>query len=570
MMHTLRYSHNMNLLLDMWTSTSQRSYLAVIVSFCPNLDRKSSLMLNDITTGGNPNTHILDFIDLSNERHTAYNIKTALLRCLSKYSICHKIGSITLDNGSNNIAMLETLDKDLQKGIGTNPEGGLVKIRCMNHVLNRVFLDLLKPFEKHYRELLSRIDRLTYYLKSNVYVRRKIRSYIPHTIPKHNNTRFLSRHRQLEAFLKVSKGVKAFFFDNRFDPDYQLSQEDGSIFCYEQDEVETILFFVRLTRIFQEFTMMLQDDSMNNLPGGIEYYLHINQYFEACEMLKNGSTTTQQLQDIGLKESYLAIRKETHDVVLSSVLSARPKFTKYRDLVNAEPGFWVAHILQPTVKTCVLTNSFDESFQKEVLQSVDKYVNLYIKDFREKHDSSSDRPHLVSPTVDSNGTGGNKFKVLRILERSRVRNVAMHHASIKSEWQIYLDEPVEARSDYLGYWLGNRSRFPALCSLALSLYHTKLSTADVERCFSISKRVLDNRFSLASENLRRTMIIRNRMKCFDLSSRMNKVKDLPLESWISDDDESDYNAADSATRSEAQPDQIITIPSGNSSDDSEN
>lgn len=251
LMHALRYSHNINLLLDMWTSTSQKSYLAVIVSFCPNLDRKSPLMLEDITTGRNPNTHILDFVDLTNERHTADNIKTALLRCLSRYSISHKIGSITLDNDSNNIAMLETLDKDLRKDIRTSSEGGLVKIRCMNHVLNRVFLDLLKPFEKHYSGLLSRVDKLTYYLKSNVYMRGKVRSYIPLTIPKHNNTRFLSRHRQLEAFLKVSKGVKAFFFDNRFDPDYQLSQEDGSIFCYEQDEVDGILFFVRLTRIFQ-------------------------------------------------------------------------------------------------------------------------------------------------------------------------------------------------------------------------------------------------------------------------------------------------------------------------------
>lgn len=95
-----------------------------------------------------------------------------------------------------------------------------------------------------------------------------MRSYIPLTILKHINTRFLSRRHQPEAFLKVSKGVKAFFFDNRFDPDYQLSQEDGSIFCYEQDEVVAILFFVWLTHILKEFTMMLQDDSMNNLPGG--------------------------------------------------------------------------------------------------------------------------------------------------------------------------------------------------------------------------------------------------------------------------------------------------------------
>lgn len=62
----------------------------------------------------------------------------------------------------------------------------------------------------------------------------------------------------------------------------------------------------------------------------------------------------------------------------------------------------------------------------------------------------------------------------------------MRSATVRSEWQIYLDEPVETGSDYLGYWLSNKSRFPALCSLTLSPLHTKLSTADVERYFSIS------------------------------------------------------------------------------------
>lgn len=211
--------------------------------------------------------------------------------------------------------------------------------------------------------------------------------------------------------------------------------------------------------------------------------MHINQYFEACETLKNGSASSQELQDIGLKQSHLSIPRETHHVLLSAVLSARSKFNKYRDIVHAESGFWAAHVLQPSVKTLVLTNSFGESFQKEVLQSVDRYVNLCIQGFKENHLSSSNRTHLTSPTANSHGTGGNKFRVLRNLERSHVRNIAMRNATVRSEWQIYLDEPVETGSDYLGHWLSNKSRFRALCSLALSFYHTKLSTADVERCF---------------------------------------------------------------------------------------
>ncbi|KAM3164006.1 putative transposase of the Rover1 hAT-like family [Lachancea thermotolerans] len=82
--HALRHSTNKDLLLDIWTSTSQKSYFAVIVSSCPNLNRKSPLMLEDITTGGKPSTHILDFVELSDERHTTDSIKTVSLGCPSR------------------------------------------------------------------------------------------------------------------------------------------------------------------------------------------------------------------------------------------------------------------------------------------------------------------------------------------------------------------------------------------------------------------------------------------------------------------------------------------------------
>lgn len=59
--------------------------------------------------------------------------------------------------------------------------------------------------------------------------------------------------------------------------------------------------------------------------------------------------------------------------------------------------------------------------------------------------------------------------------------------------------------------------------------NAKLLTADVERCFSISKRALENRFSLSSTNLKRTMIPRNRFKCFGMRHSLQKVDDFPLE-----------------------------------------
>ncbi|SCV04238.1 putative transposase of the Rover1 hAT-like family [Lachancea nothofagi CBS 11611] len=530
---TLRQSSNFNLLIDTWTSSNQKRYLTVMVCFCPNLNVKSKLSKDDVNTGKRPNTHILDFIDLSNQRLTSDNIKAALLSCLTKYSICHKVSSITLDNGSNNISMLEDLHKEIQNGFGPYGVGSIVKVRCMNHVLNRVFLDILNGFEMHHKELLSRIDKLAYFTKSDVYIRGKIQTYIPCAIPKHNNTSFSSRYRQLDAFLKVSKGAKEFFFENRFDLEYQLTQEDCSIFCYEQGEIESILFLLRLTRIIYEVTMMLQDDSLNSLYHGIEYYMQLNRYFDSCESIKNGSMDSDHLQTVGLKLTHFSAPKEIRDEIIDAIVAARPKFEKYLKVAYKEPGYWAAHILQPRCKSHLLTNVFDKPFSDHVLELVNGYVTQYIKKFNESSDILSNDEHLVPARLKP--VKGKKFKVMRNLSKLCEQNLATCSRAIKDEWQIFLDEPLDTESSYLEYWLANQNRFPALCSLALSFFHTKISIADVDRCFSISKRALESRFSLASENLRRTMILRNRMKCFDVYSEMLVAEDIACDAWTKDE-----------------------------------
>lgn len=554
--HAMKNSNHFNILIDMWTSSNQKSYLAVMVSFCPNLNQKSQLKREDVTNCGKSNTHVLDFIDLSFERHTSETLETALLSSLSEYYISHKVGSITLDNGSNNISMLDSIDQALDLGFELNSKRKICNVRCMNHVLNRVFLDLLNAFENDHKLLLSRIDKLAFYTESNVYIRNKMRSFIPCTIPKHNVTRFLSRYRQLEVFLKVSKGAKEFFFDNHFKPEFQLDSEDCSIFCYKEEELEYILFFVRIARIFQEVTMLLQDDTANSLCNGIEYYMTIRQYYKSCKYLKNGSNDISHMTNVGLKKSHLP-SNNVKEQVLSAVMDSYPKFEKYMNLAFKEPGYWVAHILQPNRKIDLLTRSFDQSFIEEVIESATSYVINYCKRYTE----SSDIPSRSKPL---NANRVKKPKLLKKISAYLDRNIAEFHCMPKDEWQIYLQEPLETDLDFIDYWLDNQSRFPALCRLALAFYHTKLSTADVERSFSISKRVLDNRFSLSSSNLKDTMIVRNRLKCFNLRTKMFLAEHIATDSWS--DDEEDIGFSDTNQQSSNDPPTVIDIYSGDSSD----
>ncbi|CDO95905.1 unnamed protein product [Kluyveromyces dobzhanskii CBS 2104] len=530
-----------------------------MASFCPNLNQKSRLKREDVTNGGETSIHILDFIDLSCERHTSENLKNALLSCLSEYSISHKVSSITLDNGSNNSSMLDGIDKALDLGFDLNGVRSISRIRCMNHVLNRVFLDLLNAFEKGHESLLSRIDKLASYTKSNVYIRNKIRSYIPYTIPKHNITWPLSRYRQLEVFLKVSKGAKEFFFDNLFKPEFQLIPDDCFVFCYQEEELEYILFFVRIARIFQEVTMLLQDDTTNSLCNGIEYYMTIRQYYKSCEELKNGSNDILHVANVGIKKTHLP-SNTLKEQVFSAVMASYPKFEKYMDFAFKEPGYWVAHILQPHRKTDLLNRSFEQSFKEDVIESATSYVVSCCKRFTETSDIRSHNKPIEPLSINR----VKKPKVLRNISAYLDRNISEFHFAPKDEWQIYLGEPLEKEKDFLSYWLENQSRFPALCSLALAFYHTKLSTADVERSFSISKRVLDNRFSLASSNLKSTMIVRNRLKCFNLHSKMFVTEDIPTASWTCD--EEDTECPNVSQQSVNDPATFIDIYFSDSSD----
>lgn len=145
---------------------------------------------------------------------TSERLAAALLVTVSKYSIRHKICFIALTNGPNNILTLTNLDKEVQNGLKATSEDGMVNFRCMNHALNSVFR-YFKPSENHHAQLLTRIDMLIYYLKNNINLKAEVK-YVSFIISKQCNTRLFSHHQQLEKFPVVSKVVKKFLSQSRF------------------------------------------------------------------------------------------------------------------------------------------------------------------------------------------------------------------------------------------------------------------------------------------------------------------------------------------------------------------
>lgn len=244
--------------------------------------------------------------------------------------------------------------------------------------------------------------------------------FTPKTIPRYSNTRFLSRYKQLSMCLKLTGPVRDFYFENRLNSEYQLTPEDLPSFCYHPNEIRTLETFLRVIHTFHEYIMLLQDDMLNNLPNGIEYYLQIDNFFKSCKEIRNGSTDGRHLRNAGLMKKHLySVDENILCNILLIIEDAYPKFQKYLGLALAEPGYWVEHLLQPSCKTGILMSNFDENFKRHTLEFSKRYVHDYLshfqtrrKDNRKQHVRKGSSNRSLEPRKKG-------YKVLKNLRRQK-------------------------------------------------------------------------------------------------------------------------------------------------------
>ncbi|KAG0663653.1 hypothetical protein C6P45_000753 [Maudiozyma exigua] len=76
------------------------------------------------------------------------------------------------------------------------------------------------------------------------------------------------------------------------------------------------------------------------------------------------------------------------------------------------------------------------------------------------------------------------------------------------------------------FWISRRNEYPELSKLALNLLYMKRSTADIERSFSICKSILCHWYSLGSEMLAASILIRLGLDSFGIRPNKNTDEDL--------------------------------------------
>lgn len=212
--------------------------MAIFSFFCPNLGVLDGQSIKrDLLIKTFPNTYVIGLRDVSGLCHAGEKLQDVLVGTLDRYSIRHKVGSITVDSASSNLAMFNKID-DALSGDDINEFGGTPKVRCMNHVLNIIFNGILEKFEKQNQDLVSRIDGMKIETKPDLFLRKHFRKYAAKIIPKNNDTRSVSRYRQFFAFfLSLTNDLQQFYLQNHIYKHFQPKGEDTRLFLYETKEI---------------------------------------------------------------------------------------------------------------------------------------------------------------------------------------------------------------------------------------------------------------------------------------------------------------------------------------------
>ncbi|SCU92460.1 putative transposase of the Rover1 hAT-like family [Lachancea sp. 'fantastica'] len=527
-----------NLLIDTWTSPENRVYLALMVSFCPNLALEDQVLKRDsITLKSGPNVHVLDLLEVGNE---SANILPIVLQTLSDYAILHKIGSVTVDTGSN---ILVDLPDQLKKSLQAENDKSLIEIRSFSHILENVTELLLRIFRENYPKLVAKIDGLFMVLQKNVFLKKLFQKFLNIATSLSSQAGPISRYHYLLNFLKFEHEIKSFGSTGGHEKIGDLTADEIRVFSYSSEEIAVLRVFLKAIGIFGNYIKILQDDTVDVLPNAIDYYVQIGQYFQACDRILSGIYAEQDVIFVGLRdEDLLTIDENTKNNLFTIISTCSSYFNPQLEWALKQSGYWVAHILQPHYKTTKLGGNFDDArFKDEVLRNASSYIDHHLKkqsesfvvELEEAAGNRAIRSNLKRVTKPA--TTKRRPELDLVDQAAALANFTEHELGLESEWALYLDEPTEETTDVVKYWVRNQKKFPMLAKLALSLHNCKLSSNKVEKWFRVGRGALNASISQGSMSLKQAVVLRNRLLNFQPAHGLNFVEFVAAAQWGADE-----------------------------------
>jgi hypothetical protein len=441
------------LTMDMWTSNQTIGYMCIT---CHLLDDDWKL-----------HKRIVKFCFMRTP-HTGVAMFNEILKFIQEWNIEDKLFAITLDNASNNNAMVKLLKNNLLQKKMLCGKGRLFHHRCAAHVLNLICkagFGVINPIVHKIRESVKFIEGST----SRKQKFEDIIQQLGITYRKRPNidtpTHWNSTYHMLETCLELKSAFES------------LTQQDLE-YTFEPSlqEWEKAQMVNRLLKTFY--------DATNVISGSL--YPTANLYFHEIWEVK-----------IALDNQV----PEANAELFETIKYMQKKFKRYWKWTWLQISFPV--IFDPRFKfefvEFRLRKAFGSEGESKVAALKRALLDLY-KNYSEQWQGNQDVTQEIA-TAEVLTNSSNRFADWDQHLRSNVSSMT----EVPSELETYLKKPTIPRTDtfdILSWWKSNSMEYPTLSRIARDVLAVPASNVASESAFSMGRRTIsDFRRSLTPQNV---------------------------------------------------------------------
>ncbi|KAJ1690355.1 hypothetical protein LUZ63_014510 [Rhynchospora breviuscula] len=435
-------------------------------------DRYMSLTAHYVDADWKLQKRIISFFDLA-PSHSGEVISDRIIECITEWGIQDKIGTITLDNASNNDKAAAILESNLVESGKLHFDGLFFHVRCCAHILNLVVEDghsVIEGCVVKIREgvnyLRKSSDRLLKF--GETAIASGIQTKQPLCID--DKTRWDSTHRMLESALPYKSAFHGYALR---DPNFEWEPSE--------EEWASVSKVCNLLKIILDAT---------NILSGTTY-----------------PTANLFLVEIFNVKKEICKAYESSDAFLRTM--SKPMFEKFdKYWGEVEVVMAIACILDPRFKLIGVEYTFHELYPaNEVKERVNgvtsKLRALYGKYVKEL--VASKAAASTSNTVPAAAPTKPSERSRRMEELMAFVKASNANKKAKSDLEVYLEEPVfldgEGQFDVLLWWSQNCSKFPTLSKLARDVLCIPVTTMTSELTSTVSGHILDDYLSSLTKDM---------------------------------------------------------------------
>ncbi|XP_071940783.1 zinc finger BED domain-containing protein RICESLEEPER 2-like [Coffea arabica] len=458
----LKGANRVSITTDLWKSGQKIQYMVVTGHFVD-----SDWVLQK---------RVLNFCNVP-PPHTGVIIADALSKCFLEWGIENKVSTITVDNASYNDVCIRRVREDFSLRKRLSIGGKIFHVRCCAHILNLLVqdglnqivdvIDVVREGIKYLKNSESRLNEFAKIKKQLQLPSRKLILDCP--------TRWNSTYLMLASALEF-RDVFPRYGD--IDPGFHYVPSE-----FEWMKVEEVCKFLG---IFYEIT---------NIISGSDYptaNLFLVELYRIKELLNEKAL-------------------DFSDHIRFMAESMTQKFDKYWGENNVLMS--LGAILDPRYKMVLVNHTFPVIYgEVAALRNIDEircilydlyneYVDAHISSHSEEPPREAGKRKHSEISSKSTQRAAKKVGVNVLTGKEKFQMIVSEIDKAppeKSDLDVYLEEgryvcDANANLDVLGWWKGERWRFPILSRLASDILAIPVTTVASESTFSAGGRIIDDR-----------------------------------------------------------------------------